>query len=171
MTRRIAVMALVLLTAVVLQTALLPHLSVAGFRPDLLLLVVTVVALHDGPFAGARVGAAAGVIVDLLLTDGPFGLSVITGVTVGHTVGVLRPYLASTAPFAPIGLAAAAGAVGTLVHGALAALLGDGGIDTTRVLTAAVAVGLINALLFPPVRAALVRLLDRLPLNVATYGP
>jgi rod shape-determining protein MreD len=168
-TRRIAVLALVLVAAVVLQTSLLPRLAVAGFRPDLLLLVVTVVALHDGPFAGARVGAGAGLVLDLLLTDGPFGLSIIVGVTVGYAVGALRPYVASTSPFAPIGLAAAAGAAGTIVYGLVAALLGDGGADVARILTAALAVGLLNALLFPPLRAVLVRLLARLPLNVATY--
>jgi len=55
---RIGVVALVLLTGAVMQTALFPLLPLGGFRPDLLLLVVVAMALRDGPLVGIRVGPA-----------------------------------------------------------------------------------------------------------------
>ncbi|MDP8932208.1 MAG: rod shape-determining protein MreD, partial [Actinomycetota bacterium] len=90
---RAIVIALLLFTAAVLQTALFPHITLAGFRPDLLLLTA-VFALREGPLTGTAVGFGAGMLGDLLLAHPPLGLSGIVLLAVGYAVGVLRPYLA-----------------------------------------------------------------------------
>ena len=52
-------------TAVVLQSSILARLGLPGATPDLLLVVVLVIALVSGPLVGAVTGFAAGVLVDL----------------------------------------------------------------------------------------------------------
>ena len=117
--RRSGLLLVVLVTALVLQTSLLPALAIAGYRPDLLLLITTVVALRDGGPSGLRVGAAAGLMTDLVVSDAYLGISVITGVVVAYGVAAVRPYLTSGSPvIGPAGGAAAAlGGTGTPVAG------------------------------------------------------
>ena len=165
MTARLAILALVLVTVAVLQTALFPLVTLAGFRPDLLLLVVVMVAAHDGPMAGARVGAAAGLLADLLAVEASAGLSLLVYAVVGHAVGVVRPYLAADSLTAPIVLAFASGVVATFAHGSLVTLLADVGVGAELVVTGALAVGLYNALLAPLAGPPLRSLLDRHPLR------
>ncbi|MBA2528472.1 MAG: rod shape-determining protein MreD, partial [Euzebyales bacterium] len=52
----------VLLTALLLQTVVLPAVAVAGWRPDLVGLTVVAFALADGPDTGARYGFTAGLV-------------------------------------------------------------------------------------------------------------
>ena len=67
------VVALVLVTAAIVQTSLVPFLTLSGFRPDLLLLVTIAFALRDGLLPGLRIGFAAGLLVDLLRNQSPVG--------------------------------------------------------------------------------------------------
>ena len=73
---------LVLLTAVVLQAAVVSRLDVFGAHADLLVLVPIAVALVDGPERGAMAGFVAGLAVDLLSTT-PFGLTALAYSVVG----------------------------------------------------------------------------------------
>ncbi len=81
---------LVLLVAILVQTALGNDLRVDGVAPDLMLLVTICAGLAGGAEAGAWVGFWAGLISDLFLTSTPLGLSALTYCLVGAAVGALR---------------------------------------------------------------------------------
>src|SRR6266436_10357522 len=91
--RRSVGTSLLILTALLLQTTLLPHLALFRVVPDLMLVVVICIGLVRGPSSGATAGFVGGMLRDLLL-DAPTGLSALAYVTVGYVVGggpALRP--------------------------------------------------------------------------------
>jgi rod shape-determining protein MreD len=162
---RLVVVTLLLITAALLQTALFPFLSLAGFRPDLLLLVAVAIALADGPMAGARVGFAAGLLSDLLVSQAQVGLAALVFGGIGFAVGLARPYLAPESFTAPLIIAFLSGAFGTAAYGVLALLLGEERVTIPLLLQASLLVALYNTLLAPVVLAIVRRLADRFPLG------
>lgn len=71
---------------VILQTTLIPFLSVANIIPDILLIWVVYTALQSGQLAATVLGFAAGLFVDLL--SGQFlGLSALSKTVVGFAAG------------------------------------------------------------------------------------
>jgi rod shape-determining protein MreD len=82
--------AVVLVMAILIETALGSDLRVAGVAPDLMVLVTICAGLSGGAEAGAWVGFWAGLITDLFLTSTPLGLSALTYCLIGAAVGVLR---------------------------------------------------------------------------------
>ncbi len=168
---RVVVIGLLLVTGAVLQTALFPALQIAGFRPDLLLLVVLAVALEDGALPGLRVGFAAGLLTDLLVAQAPVGLATLVLTGTGYIIGVARPYLAPGSFTAPILLAFVSGALATGGYGVLVSLLADSPVDAALLLQAALGVALFNTLLAPVVLGTVRRLCDRFPLEGAPGLP
>lgn len=164
---RAVVIALVILTTALLQTTLFPYLMLAGFRPDLLLLVTMAFALREGSLAGIRVGFASGLMSDLLLNQSPVGLSALVYLGIGYAVGVARPYLAPESVTAPVIMAFLSGLLGTAGYGLLSRLLGDERYTTTLVVQASLFVALYNTLLAPVVVGVVSRLSRRFPLEGA----
>jgi rod shape-determining protein MreD len=165
---RIGVMALLLATAALFQTALFPLLGLGGFRPDLLLLVVLAVALRDGALPGIRVGFAAGLLTDLAVAQSPAGLAALVYTGIGYTVGVARPYLAPDSFTAPVILAFLSGFLGTAGYGVLTLLLSEDRVTAGLLLQASLSVALYNTLLAPIVIGVVRRLSDRFPLRGAS---
>jgi rod shape-determining protein MreD len=155
-----------LLAAAVLETALFPLLPLLGYRPDLLVLIVVGIALRDGPLAGARVGAAAGVLADVLVTASPLGLSLLVYVTIGYAAGTVRPYLAPDSITAPILLAFASAFVATGAYGVFASLLADQRVGVAALLSSTFAVTLYTTLLAP----AVLHLTDRVTASFPLQG-
>ena len=165
MIARTLVVALVLIGAVVLQTALFPALTLFGFRPDLMLLLTAAFATRDGAVVGLRVGAVAGLLSDLLVTSAPLGLAVLLYGVIGALVGWSRPYLAPASLTAPLVLAAAASVLGTAAYGVMASLLADERVGSGLVLQAAIAVGMYNSLLAPLAGLVVRRVGEAFPLR------
>lgn len=159
MIRRGAVLTLVLVTAAIVQTSLLPFLSMSGFRPDLLLLFTIAFALRDGLLTGLRVGFAAGVLTDLLLNESPVGLTALIFVGVAYAVGVARPFLAPDSWTAPVILSVMGTLVGVAGYGLLSAVLAEDPIAVGLIGQASV-VSAVYALLLAPVVDGLVRRLS-----------
>lgn len=159
MIQRVAVLTLVLVTAAIVQTSLLPFLSMSGFRPDLLLLFTIAFALRDGLLTGLRVGFAAGVLTDLLLNESPVGLTALIFVGVAYAVGVARPFLAPDSWTAPVILSVMGTLVGVAGYGLLSAVLAEDPIALGLILQASV-VSAVYALLLAPVVDGLVRRLS-----------
>jgi rod shape-determining protein MreD len=74
------------LVAVLLQTAVAPHLRLLGANPDFALIAVVCVALVKGPVAGAVSGFLTGMLTAVALME-PFGLSAFVFVLVGYLAG------------------------------------------------------------------------------------
>ncbi len=160
---RALVIGLVLLTAAALETAVFPSLTLAGFRPNLLVLVVVGFALRDGPTTGVGIGFAAGLLSDLLVVQAPVGLGALVLTAIGYGVGLARPYLAPDSVTAPIILGSASAALATLSYGVLAILLGGEPVGPSLLLQATIAVALYDALLAPVVVGLTTRLTARFP--------
>lgn len=149
MIARTLALVLLIITAAAVQTAVLPLVAIAGFRPDLLLLLTVSFAFHDGPEAGVRIGFAAGLVTDLLLETSALGVAALTFALVGYLVGIARPYMATNSLTAPLLLAFAGSTVGALVLGLLSGFLGDAAADPPLIMTVALFVGVVHTLLIP----------------------
>ncbi len=150
-------LALVVITAVVLQTTLFTHLRVDGVAPDVGLVCVLAVAYEDGPDTGAWFGFVMGLSIDLFLTT-PLGLSALSYALTGYAVGVFQAGMVRTTPrLAPI-LGFVGGLFGGLVFITVGALVGQSGFLSLEslkiVFIAAVYDGLIAPIVFPVVRRA-----------------
>lgn len=153
--------------ALVLQITWLSRLGVGGAVVDPLLVVVMTVGLLHGPEDGALVGAASGLLQDIM-TGTPLGLGMLGGVCVGFGAGLGERSIYVEHVWLP-GLAAG---VLTLLRYAvwagaahLTGLLSVSPLDVARVAALAacyngvVAVPLFHA--FRRLDGALVRLYDR----------
>lgn len=167
MIARTFAMGLLLVTAAVVQTALLPFLPITGIEPNLLLLIVLGIALHDGVQPGVRVGFLAGLLLDLLAAQAPIGSATLVFTAVGGIVGTARPYLAPASVTAPLILAFATGVLGTAAYGSMSLVLGDERVTWEALGSAALRVGLFNTLLAPPVLAVVRRISTRFPVGAA----
>lgn len=146
---RALVLSLLVLTAGAVQTAVLPLVSISGFRPDLLLLLTISLAVHDGPESGVRFGFGAGLVTDLLLQSSAVGVAALTYAVVGYLVGFARPYLSSNSLTAPLLLALGGSVAGSLLLGLLSGFLGDGPTDIPLTVSVAVFVGVVHTMLMP----------------------
>jgi rod shape-determining protein MreD len=84
--RALAGVALVVL-AVVLQSAVVPHLPLPGGAPDLVLILVIAVGLLRGPAEGMLTGFAAGLLVDALAVQA-LGTAALVLVVAGCLAGL-----------------------------------------------------------------------------------
>ena len=105
--------ALLLVVAVLVQTALAPDLRFGGVAPDVMVVVVICAGLTGGAEAGAWVGFWAGLLTDMFLTSTPIGLSALTYCLTGAAIGALRAsVLQERRTLVPVaGLVGTAGAV------------------------------------------------------------
>jgi rod shape-determining protein MreD len=79
-------LAVVLLVAVLLQTAVAPHLRLLGAHPDFALIALVCVALVRGSETGAVFGFLTGMLTAIALME-PFGLSAFVFVLIGYFAG------------------------------------------------------------------------------------
>lgn len=171
MIARAAMMVLVLLTALLLDTVILPGISFGIWRPDLVVLTVVAFALADGPGTGIRYGFLAGLTVDLLSTGSQLvGTAALVLLLVGYVSGMLRPYLSATGMVGTVALAGTASTAAVLSYGLLSQLLEVASSTPWAALQSALATGLYNALLAPVVVIVVGRLSRRLPVAAATIS-
>lgn len=121
--RRVSVLVALVLTGLLLQVSILPLVAGGGFTPDLLIVLVVVLSLEQGPRTGLWVAALSGLLADLAATTVPLGSTMLVQVALAYGVGLLRPYLTERADLTTAILAGLAGILAVLGHGGLAALL------------------------------------------------
>jgi rod shape-determining protein MreD len=155
--KRIAVLLVVIVTALLLQTTVSPELAFLGVRPELLYLVTVVFAALRGPTDGAIVGFVGGLAQDFLLNQ-PKGITALTLTMLGYTVGLARQYLTSPSPLMPAVLVALGTAGGVAFHQAVAFLLGEEegafGYLAKVVLLTALYGAVLTPVFFPALRRA-----------------
>ena len=138
----------VLLVAVLLHTAVFPHLRLFDVGPDVLLLLGIAAGIAAGPDRGAVVGFVAGLLADCFLQT-PFGLSALVGCLVGWAVGTFQTRILHATWWIPPVTAAIASAAGTVAFAALAAVLGEDQLWSWAVARIAGMVALYAAVLTP----------------------
>ena len=137
----------VVISALVLQSTLFSQITLAGVKPELVYLVTIVLALLEGPSAGAVAGFAGGMTQDFLLNQ-PKGTTALTLTLVGYAVGMLRQYIVTPSPLLPVVVVAGATMVGILFYGIVAFLLGVD-VGGMYLVKAAVLSGVYDAVLTP----------------------
>jgi rod shape-determining protein MreD len=146
--RRVLLVALVITTALLLQSTVFAELRLLGVRPELLYLVTIIFALLEGPNEGAVVGFFSGMAQDFMLHE-PKGITALTLTLVGYAVGMGRHLIVSASPLVPTMVVAVATAAGLAFYEVTAFLLGT--FDETPAYGAKVALlaALYNAVLTP----------------------
>lgn len=137
---------LLILTLVVVQTALVPSLRVLDAGPDLLLVATIAAAYHRGAEVGAGFGFLAGLTVDCFLSS-PFGVSALAFCLVGFGVGVFQSGMLRSGRFVAPVLAGVGGLVGGALWVVVAAVAGQDDLLTGHSLTVVLVASVYDALL------------------------
>jgi rod shape-determining protein MreD len=123
-TRRILSIAVVIVTALLLQSTVFAQMKLLGVKPELMYLVTIIVAILEGPREGAVVGFVGGMAQDFLLNT-PKGITALTLTLLGYAMGLARQYIVSPSPLLPTALVAAGTFIGTAFWQVMATLLGQ----------------------------------------------
>ena len=137
---------LVMLLVLTVQKSLLSDIDVRDVRPDALLLFAVCAGLVGGSEVGAVVGFATGLIADLFVLA-PLGLSALVFSLVGYAVGTFRSTLIRELWWMPPITAFIASASGVALYALLGAVLGQSQYVRPHLLTVALIVGAMNAVL------------------------
>jgi rod shape-determining protein MreD len=146
--RRTLTLALVILTAILLQTTVFADVRLLGAKPELLYLVTIVIALMEGSASGAVTGFACGMAQDFLLNQ-PKGITALTLTLLGYAVGVTSQYIVTQSALVPVVMVAIGTFVGVLFNRVVALLLGQAEASAYFVVRIALLSALYNAILTP----------------------
>jgi rod shape-determining protein MreD len=138
---------LMMITALLLQTAVLSRVRLWGVMPDFMLLVAVAGGITAGPVRAAVLGFASGMLIDLFLPT-PLGLSALVFTLVGYGVAVANTGVLRAAWYIPVVTAGAASVAGVVLYALAGSVLGERMIDG-RLVTIAAVVGVSNAVLAP----------------------
>ncbi len=148
---------LLVVTLVVLQTALFPSLRLWGAAPDLLLVATIAVAYERGPQTGAIFGFVAGLAIDCFLSS-PLGVSALAFTLVGYGFGVFQGGLVRSARWMAPLLGGLGGLIGGFLWVAVAAVAGQDGLFAGAAIRTVFVAALYDAVValavFPFVRWA-----------------
>lgn len=140
--------ALVLITATVLEQGVFSQLRVAGASADVMLLCAVSAGFVGGPDAGALVGFFAGLLLDLLL-PAPMGLAALSYCLAGYATGVARGTSVRVNRLQAPMLAAAGSVLGLLLYVVASSVVGRSGLWNSRLVPILLVVATVNALLAP----------------------
>ncbi|MGH2724911.1 MAG: rod shape-determining protein MreD [Actinomycetota bacterium] len=146
--RRTLAWTAVVVTALLLQSTVFSQIELAGAKPELTYLVTIVLAMLEGPSAGAVGGFTAGMAQDFLL-NAPKGITALTLTLVGYVVGTVRPYITTPSPILPVLLVGGFTGAGVLFYGFVSFLLGQLDEGLVYLLRVAVLSAIYNAILTP----------------------
>ena len=142
--------AVVLLSALLLQVAVVADLEAFDAVGDVVLLMALAAGSVGGFDRGAMVGFAAGIAYDVML-DTPFGLEALTCVLAGYAAGWVTARLAQNQWWFHVGAAAALSLAAVVMSMLLARILGLE-VAANDVVRSALVVAVWNAALILPAR-------------------
>ncbi|MEA2499583.1 MAG: hypothetical protein QOH26_1988 [Actinomycetota bacterium] len=139
----------VLVAALAIQSTLLTKVTLFGVIPQLVFVVVVVIAYLEGERVGLCVGFAAGLLLDFQLPESILGLTALVYTLVGYGVGIVRHYIPSSSVWTPVFGVALASAVAEGSYAALAIMMGERWVSIANTAKIAGLVVLYNTLLTP----------------------
>ncbi len=99
--KRIVAFAILLISVLLIETAALSNWYILPVIPDILLIVVIYIGLHNGTTLGQLSGFASGILIDFLSAT-PFGLNSLVRTVVGFLSGLLHLNVQTKGLFMPI---------------------------------------------------------------------
>jgi rod shape-determining protein MreD len=166
MTRALRTFALIV-TFVVVQVSVFPHLRILGAVPDLGLLLTLSIAFYEGAEAAAIAGFVAGFGLDLFLQT-PIGLSALAYALTGFALGVLQTGVLRSPKWVAPFVGAAGGIVSGLIFVVVGVLAGTGIGFTYHTFALIGAASVYDFLLAPFVFVLTTRLLGHRPEPIGT---
>lgn len=164
---RLILSSLLLLTAAVVQMTLVNRLPLPGAGPDLVLLVLIGLAVVVGPTAGASLGFAAGLVVDLMPpTATEVGRWALVLCLVGYLAGQVQVDARRSA-VRVLGTVAALSAVSVVLYAGVGLLFDDPRITADVFVSTLVSAVLYDLLLAPFVIPGVMALARRTAVNPA----
>lgn len=153
--RRAIAFALIILTALLLQSTVFTQVRLLGARPELMYLITIAFSILEGPREGMIVGFAGGMAQDFMLNQ-PKGITALTLTLLGYSMGLARQYIVSPSPFLPVTLVGIGTFCGVVFYQIVAFLFGqiDLGIGYLLkvALLSAVYCAVLTPLVFPLLR-------------------
>lgn len=140
--------ALVVISAAILQRGVASQVRPFDVAPDLLLLVAVAGGIAAGPQRGAVVGFFSGLALDLLL-QGPLGLAALSYCLVGYFTGRYEGLVTRASRWVVMITAFVASALGESLYVALGQLLGQTNMLSSRLWLVILVISVVNALLAP----------------------
>lgn len=159
MVRRALAVVAIMITALLLQSTVFAEVRLLGAKPELMYLIVIVLAILEGPSEGAVVGFTGGMLQDFFLNQ-PKGITALTLTLLGYTVGLARQYIVSPSPLLPTLMVLAGTFAGVVFYETVAVLLNTLHTDTVLFFRIALFSGLYTALLTPIVYPLLRRVFE-----------
>ncbi|MDO8886140.1 rod shape-determining protein MreD [Candidatus Oleimmundimicrobium sp.] len=92
---------LVLFIVFLSQTTIVPYFEIGGVQPDLVLIVITICALIEGPVWGSLAGFMGGLLQDLV-TIRNMGLGALSKTIVGYLAGLAKKNVVGENLFLPV---------------------------------------------------------------------
>ena len=166
---RSALFTVLLLAAVVLQTAFFPYFALDGATPNVVLLVVVAGALTRGPEFAAVLGFFGGLLVDLTPpADHVAGRWALALMIVGYLAGKVRPEAGRSA-LAALATVAAASFVGTSIFALSGLLMIEPSVSAGEALRVIPLTLLLDLLLAPFVLPMALRVFRRVQPRQVAY--
>lgn len=165
----LARMAIVVVSALVVQVVIGSRLRPFGVAPDLFIVLAISGGLAVGAERGAITGFASGLALDLVVVDRPFGLGLLICTLVGYLVGRFGESASDSSRLASIVVAGGATVVAVLVYVVGARLVSGEVVLAGRIPVTVFVMALWSMLLVTPVVAVL-RWAWSEPPGVATWA-
>ncbi|HEY6747620.1 MAG TPA: rod shape-determining protein MreD [Mycobacteriales bacterium] len=147
--------AVAIVTAVVLQAAVLARLPLPGGQPSLVLVLVVAIGLAAGGSAGLAAGFGAGLLTDLL-SDHPLGVLALCFALAGFLAGLLEADVQRTV-LLPVVVVAVATAAVYLAYLGVMGLLGRSTAEGAAAILGTVAYDVVLTPFVVPLVAAVAR--------------
>jgi rod shape-determining protein MreD len=148
-TRRIRLVLLVI-TLVVIQTTVFPHLRVFGAIPDLTLVATVAIAYEEGPQTGALFGFISGLVLDLFLAS-PLGLSALANACTGYGVGVFQGGMVRESRVLPMALGGIGGLFGGTIFVIVGGIVGQSGYFSLTSVRVIIVAAIYDAIVAPAI--------------------
>jgi rod shape-determining protein MreD len=158
---RVTAFAAMLILALAVQSTVLAQLTILGVVPNLVLVVVVVLAYLDGERVGVVAGFFGGLLLDLQLEQAIIGLAALLYTLIGYGVATARRLSAKESVWTPVLMVAGASAVAEFGYAGLSIILGREWVGLAITAKRAGLVVLYDTLLTPFVFPLVRRIANR----------
>lgn len=150
--------ALILVGTFLAQTVIVPHLTVAGIQPDLMLVIIICFALTEGLRKGAFSGFFGGLLEDLVMAN-YMGFNMVTKTIIGAGASLFKDAGPREGILWPLSTVFVASLISQIMTALLAFLFGETVVLRSILNWSMIPTAVYNALFMPLVYPAFVRFL------------